>query len=117
MQTRARRWTGGWLLALVAACGGATTEPTRGGPPAVEPAQERFAGEVLEVLRGGPYSYLRISAASGERWVVTMSSPPPPRSRVEVESYGLRRDFHARRIDRRFAVLDFGVVTLASSTL
>lgn len=116
MQTRHRGWVEGWLLALTAACGGAP-EPARGGPPAVLPAQERFAGEVQEVLRGGPYSYLRVAAASGERWVVTMSSPPPPRSRVEVESYGVRRDFHARRIDRRFAVLEFGAVTRVDSKL
>jgi len=74
-------------------------------------ALPRYAGRVEEVLRAGPYSYLRIAAEGGERWVVTMSSPPAPHSRVEVDSYGVRRDFHARRIDRRFAVLEFGVVT------
>jgi len=118
METRSLRTPFAWLLALLVACGGVAPQSKpepRGGPPAVEPSQQpRFSGVVAEVLRGGPYSYLRITHDSGEsegeRWVVTMSSPPPLARRVEVESFGLRRDFHARRIDRRFAVLEFGIV-------
>jgi len=37
--------------------------------------------------------------------VVTMSSPSP-HDCVEVERYGVRREFYARRINRCFAVLE-----------
>ncbi len=120
MDTNVLRTGVAWLLALLVACGGPTaqqaSEPTRepertAGPPAVEPSRHpRFSGVVREVLRGGPYSYLRIADRSDERWVVTMSPPPSPSQRVEVESFGVRHDFYARRIDRRFAALEFGIV-------
>jgi hypothetical protein len=35
-----------------------------------------------------------------------MSSPPPPHGRVEVDRYGVRREFYVGRIDRCFAVLE-----------
>lgn len=118
MEARTLQTPFAWLVALLVACGGAASKPEpepepepRGGPPAVEPSQQpRFSGVVEEVLRGGPYSYLRIANDSGEHWVVTMSSPPALSERVEVESFGMQRDFHARRIDRSFDVLEFGTV-------
>lgn len=123
MQTNALRTPFAWLLALLVACGGTTPAPVSepppaGGPPALEPSRApRFAGLVQEVLRGGPYSYLRITDGSDERWVVTMSPPPSLARRVEVESFGVRHDFYARRIDRRFATLEFGIVAPETPTL
>ena len=73
-----------------------------------------FVGMVAESLRAGPYTYLRVRTAEDERWVVTMDPPPPPLARVAVHSHGLRRDHHSRRLDRRFAALDFAAVRVAT---
>ncbi|MBL8975328.1 MAG: hypothetical protein JNK56_32310 [Myxococcales bacterium] len=117
----ARRLIAGLLLAAggVALAAGPPTSaaaaPTSAGPPALEPApRPRFVGMVAESLRAGPYTYLRVRTAEDERWVVTMDPPPPPLARVAVHSHGLRRDHHSRRLDRRFAALDFAAVRVAT---
>ncbi len=119
--TRIRRLAGGLLLT---ACGVApaaapptstAASSTIAGPPALEPASRaRFVGTAAESLRAGPYTYLRVVTAEDERWVVTMDPPPPAQASVTVHSHGLRHDFHARRIDRRFATLDFGTVRVST---
>lgn len=117
---RARRLLAGLLLAV---CGvalatapptSAAEVPTAAGPPALEPAaRAHFVGVAAETLRAGPYTYLRVVTAEDERWVVTMDPPPPPLARVAVQSHGLRHDYHSRRLDRRFAALDFGTVRVS----
>jgi len=110
------------LLAAALACGPTSTAVTPApapapapevlaGPPTPEaPAvgDERFTGLVLERLPAGPYTYLQVATGTGARWVVTMGSAPE--GPVEVRNMGIRKHFHARRLDRDFDELVFGIV-------
>ena len=111
------------LLASTLACGPApapapaTARTTLTGPPkpsAAAAGDERFRGRVLERLPAGPYTYLRVDTEVGPRWVVTMGSAPE--GEVEVRNMGTQKNFHARRIDRDFDELVFGIVTAATPT-
>ncbi len=84
------------------------------GPPSTDPpapGDERFRGRVLERLPAGPYTYLRVATDTGPRWVVTMGAAPD--GAIEVRNMGTQKNFHARRLDRDFAELVFGIVTAA----
>lgn len=94
------------VFGALAACGSPS------GPPSVEGEPETFSGRVREVLPAGRYTYLRVHVADGdERWVVVTGDPP--RDRVSVQSFGQRRDFVSRRLDRTFDELYFASIVEA----
>lgn len=75
-------------------------------------ADQTFEGEVREVLPAGPYVYLAIVRADGDdAWVTTLKRAAPlVGARVRVKSFGSRRDFYSKRLDKRFDTLSFGIV-------
>lgn len=74
---------------------------------------EEFAGVVAESLAAGGYTYLRVTTVAGDRWVATMGKGACIGCRVRVKNMGTRRDFHSKRLDRRFETLAFGIVRAA----
>jgi hypothetical protein len=86
--------------------------PAVGGSPlaGLETSAEVFRGVVDEVLPAGGYTYLRVRTDAGDRWVATMGSGVELGRGVEIKAMGTRRDFHSRRLDRRFDTLAFGIV-------
>jgi hypothetical protein len=88
------------IITLIAAC----RSPS--GAPSVESEAATFSGTVREALPAGRYTYLRVHVADGdERWVVVQGDPD--HERVTVQSFGRRRDFVSRRLDRTFDELYF----------
>lgn len=75
-------------------------------------AEQTFEGEVREVLPAGPYVYLAIARADGgEAWVTTLKRTASTiGAHVRVKSFGSRRDFYSKRLDRTFDTLSFGIV-------
>jgi hypothetical protein len=70
-------------------------------------------GRVVERLDAGSYTYLalKIPEASTPAWVVTLGDGQRLGSQVKVRSFGRRRDFYSRRLDRTFPELVFGIVS------
>jgi hypothetical protein len=75
-------------------------------------AEETFDGDVREVLPAGPYAYLAIARTDGgEAWVTTLRrTAPASGAHVRVKSFGSKRDFYSKRLDRTFESLAFGAV-------
>jgi hypothetical protein len=49
---------------------------------------------------------------SSLRWVATTGAGVPVGSAVSVDSFGTRKDFYSRRLDRSFPELEFASVRL-----
>lgn len=74
-------------------------------------ADRNFAGQVVERLDAGGYTYVAVDRGEGRStWVATMGRGAEVGSRVRVEGFGVKEDFHSRRLDRRFDRIVFGVV-------
>lgn len=92
------------VLAGTAGCREATPVATTGSFA----APETVVGAVRERLAAGPYTYFRLSADDGqEHWVVVPEREPATGARLAVHGCHPRRDFVSRRLDRRFALLNF----------
>ncbi|MBX7080500.1 MAG: hypothetical protein K1X88_14980 [Nannocystaceae bacterium] len=117
----ARRCAFAWLLAL-SACAAEPAAAVRADTAATNPLpqsttiDERFAGTVRARLRAGSYSYLEIDDGVHTRWVAVMGEGLPEGSRAQVHAVARRRDFHSRRLDRRFDELDFASVRAHGAT-
>jgi hypothetical protein len=71
-------------------------------------APETVAGAVRDRLVAGPYTYFRLRADDGtEHWMVVPDPQHQLGARVTVRGCQPRRDFVSRRLDRRFALLNF----------
>jgi hypothetical protein len=81
-------------------------------------AQASFQGELREVAPAGPYLYLLVLRADGsESWVTTLATNGHRvGDQVKVKSFGARRGFHSKRLDRTFDELHFGMVSTITST-
>jgi hypothetical protein len=75
-------------------------------------AEQTFEGNVRECLPAGPYVYLAIEREDGgEAWVTTLKRAAPAiGAHVRVKSFGSRRDFYSKRLDKTFDTLSFGIV-------
>ncbi len=79
------------------------TEPTT--------AERSFAGEVVEQLPAGGYTYVAVDRGQGDAtWVATMGAGAEVGTRVRVEGFAAQDQFHSRRLARRFDRIVFGVV-------
>ena len=76
-------------------------------PPSSDAA---WAGVVETRLPAGSYTYLAVRDAAELRWVATTGKGVPEGSPVTVRSYGTRKDFYSRRLDRTFAEIEFGMI-------
>jgi hypothetical protein len=113
------------ILALTG-CGKAPEAEPSGPPPDAQPAlranpltaatepsdaERNFAGNVVERLDAGGYTYVAVDRGEGRStWVATMGRGAEVGTRVRVEGFGVKEDFHSRRLDRRFERIVFGVV-------
>jgi hypothetical protein len=81
--------------------------------------RQRFEvrGRVVERLRAGSYSYLRLkNGDKAERWVATMGAGQPPGAEVRVLIFGEAAKFASPRLSRTFQHLLFGMVSRAERT-
>lgn len=81
--------------------------PLAGMTPSDQPI---WRGVVVDRLAAGSYTYLRIDVDAHERWVAVVGSGHGVGDRVVVESMGVHRDFHSRRLGRAFDELHFASV-------
>lgn len=83
------------------AAAGPPTGDLAGAPGAV-------SGVVKERLAAGRYSYFRLQSADGaDHWVVIADRQHRNAAHITVHGCRSRRDFVSRRLDRRFALLNF----------
>ncbi|HET6584255.1 MAG TPA: hypothetical protein VFG69_12420 [Nannocystaceae bacterium] len=78
-------------------------------------SDEPWLGVVETRLAAGSYTYLAVRDATALRWVATTGAGVPEGSPVSVRSYGTRKDFYSRRLDRSFAELEFGMIEAVGS--
>lgn len=88
--------------------------PTKGAMPAVETDRSELNGRVVERLSAGSYTYLSVKTVDGPLWVVTLGDGEAVGTAVTVKSFGIRREFRSRRLERTFDELRFGIVRPAS---
>lgn len=114
-------------IVLIALLTGCATEPppdgakppaapdhAKGAMPAVDADRSELSGTVAERLSAGSYTYLSVKTADGPHWVVTLGEGEAVGTAVTVHSFGIRRAFRSRRLDRTFDELRFGIVRPAS---
>jgi hypothetical protein len=77
---------------------------------AAPPAALSVQGEVLEVLDGGAFTYLRLHTASGEAWVVVRRASVVKGAQVTVEDPELLQHFESKALQRRFDAVVFGTL-------
>lgn len=71
---------------------------------------EAWKGVVETRLAAGSYSYHAVRDRSGLRWIATTGAGVEAGRPVTVQSWGARKDFYSRRLDRKFDELEFGKV-------
>jgi hypothetical protein len=69
-----------------------------------------WKGVVETRLAAGSYTYHAVRDRSGLRWIATTGAGVDVGRPVTVQSWGTRKDFYSRRLDRSFAELEFGRV-------
>jgi hypothetical protein len=92
------------LVATLAFAGALAAEDA--APPPVPPVQ----GEVLEVLDGGAFTYLRLQTANGEAWAVVRSASVVKGTQVTIEDPELLQNFESKSLQRRFDAVVFGTL-------
>jgi hypothetical protein len=76
-----------------------------------QPADERWAGEAVEVLSAGRYRYVKLACDDGHtRWIATDRQGLKAGQRASAQVYAARDGFESRRLGRRFERLYFGAV-------
>lgn len=96
------------VLALTLLAGCEAAPPPPAGMPALELVRERLAGDVVEALAAGTYTYARLRLDGGdERWVVVAGREHRGAPRLALDCHGRRRDFVSPRLGRSFALLHF----------
>jgi hypothetical protein len=90
-------------LALVAHASPACAQTAS---PAVPPLR----GEVLEVLDGGAFTYLRLKTADGETWAAVKRSAVATGARVTLDDPLPMQNFESKALQRKFDVLVFGTL-------
>ncbi len=74
-------------------------------------APRRLTGHVVERLRAGPYTYLRVRTEAGaEHWIASLSLGLPASDEVSVKVIADAPTFESRRLARTFSPLFFSVV-------
>ena len=77
---------------------------------------DAWTGVVETRLPAGSYTYLAVRDGSGLRWVATTGAGVPIGSSVVVQSFGTRKDFYSRRLDRSLPELEFASVRVDEET-
>lgn len=104
---------GWWLTVLVWIVQAGCRRPIQGSPvPVADAPPQSISGTVEQELAAGGYTYFLIRTAGGsgggsDRWVVVADRHHRGARHLSVDGCRTRRDFTSRRLDRRFAVLDF----------
>jgi len=82
---------------------GAATAP--GGAPAAT-----LKGKVIERIDAVPYSYLKLSTASGEVWAAVPQTTAAVGSEVTIAGAFAMKDFESKTLGRKFDVVYFGTL-------
>jgi hypothetical protein len=80
------------------------------------PRSAEWTGIVETTLPAGSYTYLSVrevdvTGDAALRWVVTPGPGVHAGSTVTIHSWGVRKDFYSRRLDRTFSELEFASVS------
>jgi hypothetical protein len=67
-------------------------------------------GKVLERIEAAPYSYLKLSTASGEAWAAVPQTTAAVGSEVTVAGAFPMKDFESKTLKRKFDVVYFGTL-------
>ncbi len=79
---------------------------------AAEGVSGQLVGQIIERLRAGTYTYLALDTGADEpAWVVVMGrNVADVGERIRVNTMATRKDFHSRKLDRRFERLIFASI-------
>jgi hypothetical protein len=100
--------TGQGMILLLLAGAGCRESPAAPAPSGDTSTPETIAGVVRERLIAGPYTYFQLRTDDGaEHWVVVPDRQHRTSARLTVQGCEPRRDFVSRRLNRRFALLNF----------
>jgi len=99
-------------LSVAAAC---TNQPetkaveasVESGAEAQPVAADTFAGEVVETMDAGPYTYVRVSSGTDEIWAAATHFEVKVGDQVTVPLTMEMADFHSDNLDRDFDVIYF----------
>jgi hypothetical protein len=76
----------------------------------------RLQGQVLEVIDGGAYTYLRLRASTGgEVWVATLPMKLQKGANVVMDDPMLMQNFHSKALNRTFDEIVFGTARPAGA--
>jgi hypothetical protein len=87
-----------------------------GMPFAIDRLTEQFGGRAQEVIQVNGYTYVRVAAPSGERWVVSLKKHVAAGDTLSVRAIGSAQQFHSRQLQRSFDVLWFGILSVDEVT-
>ena len=73
---------------------------------AAEPTDARLTGRVVEALRAGGYTYLRLDGPVA-RWAVVSGAAPAVGEHLRARVFAQAPQFHSSRLGRTFAELRF----------
>jgi hypothetical protein len=99
------------LILAVVACSG--VGPARS--LAENASAATLKGKVLERIDAAPYSYLKLSSASGEVWAAVPQTTMDAGSEVTVADAVPMRDFESKTLKRKFDVVYFGTLDSGGS--
>jgi hypothetical protein len=74
-------------------------------------------GKVLERIDAAPYSYLKLSTASGEAWAAVPQTATTVGSEVTVAGAFPMKNFESKALKRKFDVVYFGTLDNGSSAV
>ena len=75
---------------------------------AAPPPAESIKGEVLEVIDGKDFTYLRLKTAKGELWSSVAKAEVKVGNTVTVENAMAMKDFKSKQLDRTFPLIYLG---------
>jgi hypothetical protein len=95
------------LLALAAVLAAALVPA---GAQTASPSLPFLNGEVLEVLDGGAFTYLRLKTSTGETWAAVKRSAVATGARVTLDDPLPMQNFESKALQRTFDVLVFATL-------
>jgi hypothetical protein len=103
------------LLVLIGACGAPASENPFQAHALRSSERRWIAGEVVERLPAGPYTYLLLRVPGGHtEWLAALRGLTPGDSRVRALVLGRAEHFHSKRLGRDFSPLSFAAVRSAA---
>jgi hypothetical protein len=107
-----------WVMLLISAVvtcswvgpAGSLAENASAATAAETAPAAALKGKVLERIDAAPYSYLKLSTASGEAWAAVPQTTVAVGSEVTVTGAFPMKDFESKTLNRKFDVVYFGTL-------